>query len=96
MPLPVIVSQLRSFLGELSSYGIGNFYTFWLSAPDRPMTDSLKQRVPFFFKVDMVDTAKYLWHELSVPPVPLFSDWDASIEEIRQFRLDCDCDRNAP
>ena len=86
MPMPTDVSLLRSLLGGLS------YYRKFL--PDmakrlKPVTDLLKQRVPFHFTEDTEETVKSLMRELCEPPVLVFPDWDAAVDGCSPFWLYC-------
>ena len=55
-----------------------------------PITALLKKGVAFDFTSAMEDTVRALLAELAVPPILVFTVWDAVIDNSRPFCLHCD------
>ena len=87
MPMPRGIKQLRSLLGGLSYYR-----TFLpnMAKRVRSITSLLKKRAVFDFTPPMETAVRALLAELAAPPILVFPDWDAVIDNSRPFRLRCE------
>ena len=56
----------------------------------RPITSLLKQGVKYLFTPAMEVIVRKLLVELSAPPVLVYPDWDAVVDNSRHFLLYCD------
>ena len=87
LPMPNIVSELRSLLGGLSYY---RKFLPNLSRRLQPITRLLRNNVPFSFNAEMEALVRGILKVLTKPPVPVYPDFEAARDGSRKFRLYCD------